>query len=381
MLIKNIIYNYSHTNNGDLMKVFIRKNILYIYLLSFMIISYLSIYKASIYISPILGKLYIKQLIWYLIGFSIMYLISNINIKRIYHLSIIIYIINIILLFGLFFIGNEVNNSKAWYSIFNINIQPSELMKISLILINSYIIYYFYRNKKRKELKLIFLLLIVLIIPSILTFLEPDTGSVICYIIITFSMLYISGINKKWFYYISITLLMLIIIVSLIYFLKPNIFGSNFFYRIERLIDWKNKSGMQLNNSLIAIGSSGINGHSYVPLYYPEAGTDFIFTTWTSSYGLNAALFLIILLILFDLYIINDLKRIKNLQDKYTLFGILLLFFYQQIESISMSLGILPITGITLPFISYGGSSILVSFIMIGIIKSIENRNKKELFK
>ena len=85
--------------------------------------------------------------------------------------------------------------------------------------------------------------------------------------------------------------------------------------------------------------------------------------------------------LLFDLYIINDLKKIKNLQDKYTLFGILLLFFYQQIESISMSLGILPITGITLPFISYGGSSILVSFIMIGIIRSIENRNKKELFK
>ena len=377
MLIKNIIYNYSHTNSGDFMKTFIRKNILNIYLLSFMIISYLSIYKASIYISPILGKLYIKQLIWYFIGFTIMYLISNINIKRIYHLSIIIYIINIILLFGLFFIGNEVNNSKAWYSIFNINIQPSELMKISLILINSYIIYYFYRNKKRKELKLIFLLLIVLIIPSILTFLEPDTGSVICYIIITFSMLYISGINKKLFYYISITLLIVIVILSLIYFIKPNIFGSNFFYRIERLIDWKNKSGMQLNNSLIAIGSSGINGHNYVPLYYPEAGTDFIFTTWASSYGLNAALILIILLLLFDLYIINDLKKIKNLQDKYTLFGILLLFFYQQIESISMSLGILPITGITLPFISYGGSSLISYMIMIGIILNIENKNYK----
>ena len=367
------------------MIAFIKKNALYIYLLLFMFISHISIYKASIYISPALGKLYIKQLLWYLIGFICIFFIKKTNIKKIYNLSIVIYVVNILLLIGLFFFGKEVNNAKAWYKILGVNIQPSELMKISLILINSYVIYRFYKNRakinSKKEFTLILSLIIVLLIPSILTFLEPDTGAVICYIVITFSMLYISGIDKKWFYYISLTIISLIIIFTLLYFFKSDILGNSLFYRIQRLIDWKNKNGMQLNNSLIAIGSSGITGHSYVPIYYPEAGTDFIFTTFTSSFGLIAAISLITIILLFDLYIINDLKKIHNLQNKYTLFGILALFFYQQIESISMALGILPITGITLPFISYGGSSILSSLILVGIIKSIENYNKKAYYK
>ena len=360
------------------------KKITYIYLLLFMLFSYLSIYKASDYLSPSLGKLYYKQLIWYLFGFIIIIIIKKINIKKIYNISFILYILNIFLLIGLFFFGKEINNTKAWYKILGFYFQPSEFMKINLILLNAYIINKFYKNKEKlkykDEIKLIITLFLITLIPSILTFIEPDTGAIIGYIIIFISMLYISGINKKWFTKISIIILVITISFSIIFFYKQDlfitIFGTSFFYRIERIINWNNRQGMQLNNSLIAIGSSGLFGHNKVPIYYPEAGTDFIFTSYATSYGYIGSITLLLTIISFDLYIIKIIKQIKNRQNKYTLFGIISLIFYQQIQNIGMTIGLLPIMGITLPLISYGGSSLLSYMIIIGIIESIKKEPK-----
>ena len=134
---------------------------------------------------------------------------------------------------------------------------------------------------------------------------------------------------------------------------------------------------MQLNNSLIAIGSSGLYGHKNVPLYFPEAGTDFIFTTFSSSFGYLGSVMLLLLLFSFDLYIIDILRTIKNRENKYTLFGIVSLFLYQQVQNIGMTLGLLPMTGITLPLISYGGSSLISYFILIGIVENIKKRTYK----
>ena len=364
---------------------FIKDKKIYIYLLLFMIISFLSIYKASIYLSPSLGKLYYKQIIWFIFGFIIIYLIKKIDLRKIYNISFIIYLINVILLISLFFFGVEINNTKAWFKIFSIYFQPSEFMKISIILLNSYVIHNYYKNKEKinnkKERKLFIILFFITIIPSILTFIEPDTGAIIGYFIIFFSMLYISGINKKIIINLLFFLGIILLIISFIYFFQQKmfikIFGNSLFYRIDRITNWKNKSGMQLNNSLIAIGSSGLYGHQYVPLYYPEAGTDFIFTSFSSSFGYLGSIILLSLFFSFDLYMINILKNIKNRENKYTLFGIISLFIYQQVQNIGMTLGLLPIIGITLPLISYGGSSLLSYFILIGIVENIKKRTYK----
>ncbi len=366
------------------MKTFIKNNILNFYILIFLIISFISISKASLYLSSTLGNLYFKQVIWFLVGFIFILFIRRIKIKKFYNISLYLYLLNNIFLAGLFLFGKEINSSKAWYSIFNVNLQPSELMKISLILLNSYVIYKFYKNKstlkKKEEFKLILTLLFILIVPSILTFLEPDTGAVICYFVITFSMLYISGIDKRWFYlFFAVLFLGIIFFLYLFYFDQTkfiSIFGTSFFYRIERILDWGSKSGMQLNNSLIAIGSSGLTGHSEIPIYYPEAGTDFIFTSYSSTYGLVGSIVLLIILFSFDLYLLKITKKLVNKQNKYTLFGIFSLFFYQQVQNIAMTMGLLPITGITLPLISYGGSSVLCFLILIGIVESILKEKK-----
>lgn len=360
---------------------------LILYVSIFAIISLISIYSASMYLSKTLGNLVLKQAMWYAVGILFIFIIYKLKISFFIKISPYIYLFNVILLLGLLFVGPVINGSRCWYIIEGIgSFQPSEFMKISLVLIEAYIIDKFSSKEKnaKNEFKLIALIFIVFLIPSILTFLEPDTGAVIIYFIITLLMLFISGIRLRWFI-IGISMLIIIVASFLaFFFLKQDmfikIFGSDFFYRIDRVINWQNGSGMQLENSLAAIGSSGILGHGFnkTPLYFPEAGTDFIFSVYASNFGLIGSCIFILLVVLFDIHLIKVGMSSKSIY-KYIISGILGIFIYQQIQNISMTLGLLPITGITLPFISYGGSSLLSYMILIGFVISIYN--EKELDK
>ena len=392
MFYLNNIYIFLHNNNGDYMELIKKNKIIFTFIIIFGIISFLSIYSASIYITDEQGKLYFKQILWYVVGIFLILFVNKIKLSTIYKYSFFIYMFGVILLIGLFF-TDEINGSHAWYNTFGIiSIQPSEFMKIFIIIFLSSLIYKFFNKEKKistkKELKLIFLCFITVLLPSILTFLEPDTGSVIIYFVIFFSMLYISGINKKWFiFFLSFTLVLLTIFL-LFYFFKQDlfvdIFGSSFFYRMDRIINFYNGSGMQLNNSLISIASGGITGHGFnnTPIYFPEAGTDFIFSVFTSNFGLLGSVGLISLLLSFNLYLIKISFNITSLKDKYTMVGIVSAFIYQCVQNIGMCIGILPITGITLPFISYGGSSVLSYMLLLGIIINIkETEEKKKAYK
>lgn len=357
----------------------------------FMIISCFTIYSAMIYLPSYLGNLALKLFIWYLVCWIIIGIILKINKQKIYQYVWYIYITNIILLFLLLVIGEPINGSKCWFMISGIgSIQPSEFMKIALILVSSIITSnWLEKIKKVPTLKLELILLgkmlVVWLIPSILTFLEPDTGAVFIYIIIIISILLVSPLRKLWFF-IGILLLLILLGTFLgIYFLKQELFvelfGTNLFYRIDRLLDWKNGTGMQLENSLTAIGSSGLLGHGYrnTPIYFPESGTDFIFAVYASNFGLLGSIILLGLILYFDYTIIQIAKNTKNLTDKFVIVGIIGMLVYQQFQNIGMTLGILPITGITLPFISYGGSSLLSYMVMIGIIFSIYHDSHKTL--
>ena len=366
--------NYFFDKNINMKIIYKTKPILnYIFVLMF--ISIISIYSAG----NLLGKpdLVIKQICWYIIGFFIMFIISNINIKKIYKNYKYLYIIGNIILLILLLFGKPINNSRCWFNIFGISFQPSEFMKIILIITNAVII-----NKSKKDYKLILKILFITLIPSILTFLEPDTGMVIIYFIISFLMLYISNIDNKYF---TITFLFLLLFLSIflsIYFYDSNtfikIFGTNFFYRIDRLLDWKNGSGMQLTNAITSIGSAHILGFGFnnTPIYFPEAQTDFIFSVYATNYGFLGIIILLILLLSFDTYLIKIAIKTKNTISKYIITGIIGMLIYQQIQNIGMNIGLLPITGITLPFISYGGSSLISYMISIGLILNIEKKYK-----
>lgn len=381
------IYHFHHTKKGGLMKKIDYKII--IILVLFMIISCTTIYSAMTYLSGSLGNLALKQFIFYLLGFIVIFILTKLP-KSCYEKTIwIFYIIGNILLLLLLFIGKDINGSKCWFIIPGIgSFQPSEFMKIILIITIANVTHSFFEKKKnpttREEFIFLLKILAVLFIPSILTFLEPDTGAVIIYFLITCGILLISPLKRKWFWIGFGLCACIIIIFFYFFFFKQetfvNILGTDFFYRVERILDWKKGEGLQLENSLVSIGSSGILGHGYnkTPLYFPESGTDFIFAVFISNFGLLGSIILIGLIILFDIHLLNLAKEENNLFYKYIIIGTVSMFLYQQIQNISMTFGLLPITGITLPFISYGGSSLLSYFLIIGIIENIYAQNKKK---
>ena len=348
------------------------------------IISITTIYSAQSLSTS--DTLYLRQAMWFGIGFILAYLIMYIGNDFLYKNIYILYIIGILSLIGLLLFAPTINNAKAWFSIPGVGtIQPSEFMKIILILTLARVINDFNNKYNKKIIKEEFLFLIkvmiIVMIPSILTFLQPDTGVVLIYLLITLCMLFVSGIRYRWFL-ISIGLIVALIACVLgVYFLNGDlfikIFGSDFFYRIDRLLDWKRGSGMQLENALMAIGSAGLFGKGFgnTPIYIPEAHTDFIFSVFASNYGLIGSLCLIGLLVFFDTKVISlGIKSYNNI-NKYTIAGIVGMLIYQQFQNIGMTIGLIPITGITLPFISYGGSSLLSYMLMAGILFSISNEN------
>ena len=348
---------------------------IYIFLVIFFIISISTIYSAEGILSNSYKNMHIKQIIWYIIGIIIMITIKKINKSYIYKITYFFYIILNILLLGLLFFGKYVNGARCWYNVFGFGFQPSEFMKIVLIILNGSIVNSF--NKKNKssikdEFKLIMKLFIITLIRSILTFLEPDTGNVIIYFVIMFSYLFISGINYKWFIYFFLLLLIIISSILVLYYYFNNIFtkifGSSLSLRLERILSWKNSSGYQLLNGLGSIGAASLFGYGFrnTPLYFPEAGTDYIFAVFASNYGFIGSFLLICIITIFDIKLVN-LALKKHGCTKYIIIGLVSMLLYQQLQNIGMTLGLLPITGITLPFISYGGSSLISYFIVLGL--------------
>ena len=355
----------------------------------FFIISITTIYSAMTYLSPDNGNLALKQAIWYLVGVVIIVILFKLKNDYLYRNAWLLYIIGNILLLSLLLFAPEINNSKCWFVIPYIgSFQPSEFMKIFIMLVLAVMISNFRETTDHPSVKeeFIFILktLIVVLIPSVLTFLEPDTGAVMIYFIIYFCMMFTSGIRLRWFVILGIIIAVVLGLVLGCYFLNEdlfvNIFGTDLYYRFDRILDWQNGSGLQLENALAAIGSAGVFGHGFnqTPIYFPESGTDFIFAVYASNFGLLGAIVLIAIIIFFDTRLINMATKKIASRDKFVLAGIIGMLVFQQVQNIGMTLGLLPITGITLPFISYGGSSLLSYLILVGIILNIGNEKMRE---
>ena len=352
-----------------------------ILLFLFLIISVISIYSASSFLDT--KNLYIKQIIWYLIGFGITGIILKIGNDFIFKYAYHLYILgNISLLLVLFF-GKNINNATCWFEIPYIGtIQPSEFMKIILIIVLAKMMNEFNNNSIKDEFFFLIKVGIIVMIPSILTFLEPDTGVVLIYLLITICMLFIAGIRYRWFIILFTILAITLGSILVLYFFFENLFinilGDDFFLRINRLLDWQNKEGYQLEKGITAIASAGIFGHGFnnTPLYFPEPGTDFIFATFSSNFGLIGSLILFILLGIFDIKLILIALKTNSNMNKLIIAGTVGMLLYQQFQNIGMTYGIIPITGITLPFISYGGSSLLSYMIIIGIILNMKKKPK-----
>ena len=307
-----------------------------------------------------------KQSIFLVLGIFLLFVFRHINFNMIKKYSFLFYLFTLFLLIYVLFWGDSINGSRSWINLFGFSIQPSEFAKISLLLcLDKYI------HSKFGFLKC----LILVIIPTILTFLQPDTGTVLFYLVIFFSIFIAMGLKKIYYIVLFSFAGVLILGYFYLYFFQSelfiDVFGTNFFYRTDRIINFMNSEGFQLNNALIGIGNGGLfgNGIKYV-IYIPEVITDFMFSNILTMFGFCGGFIVLVLYLFIDILLIKDIFRINKY--KFYVIGLFGLFFYQQIQHMFMNVGLLPITGITLPFVSYGGSSLISYYILFGILLNIK---------
>lgn len=337
-----------------------------------------------------------KQLLFIGIGAVIAVFIIIIGIERIRALRWWIYGFWMIPLLGLFAYKKlhlpipfvkDLNGAVSWYELPGGlgTIQPSEFMKIGLVLVVADIIqrhnerYPHIRRTFKTDLNLLMKIMAAILPPSILIFIQPDSGVTMIILFFIAIMIFSSGI--QWRYILTVGGIVIVLIATFILLVGvfPEFLTGTLgidAYKLSRFFGWfdpfgtMDKDGMQLAKGLLAIGSGNLigNGFQSAHVYFPEAHTDFIFAVIGMDFGLIGTLITITLCGLFDYEILNTATLNRGHYNSYVCIGIFGMLFFQQIQNIGMTIGLLPITGITLPFISYGGSSSLSYMILFGIV-------------
>lgn len=272
-------------------------------------------------------------------------------------------------------IGTVRNGSRSWFGIGSFGIQPSEFAKLALIIFTSK-----YLTKNEKNLKYIKKGVLPILGTVILVFglimLQPDFGTGMIILVSIIGLLFVSGVNFKFF--IRLGLLGLVGIIVLIA-IAP--------YRLERILSFLNPwsdplgSGFQIIQSLYAIGPGGLFGQGFMNsrqkhFYLPEPQTDFIFSIISEEFGF---LGILIVATLFMIIIFRGFKIAQNSENKfakYLAFGITFGLAFQAILNLMVVVGLIPVTGVTLPFLSYGGSSLLITLVSMGVLLNISRYQK-----
>ena len=316
-----------------------------------------------------------KQVVFLIIGLLLMVMMSFLD-WRIFrespYLVLALYCICLVGLIGLFFFAPEIRGTRSWYRIGGVSIDPVELVKIVLLILLAK--YFSMRHVEMYRIRHIILSGLYVFIPSVLVFRQPNLGSVLILIALWVGILIISGIKLRHFLILALCFVLIFVL------------GWNFFlkdYQKERIMSFLNPIdplGMSWNKNQakIAIGSGGFFGQGFLKGsqtqygFLPENQNDFIFSSIAEEFGL---LGVFILLLLFSLLIWRIMKISFEAENNFVrLFssGLTIILISQIFINIGMNIGILPIIGISLPLVSYGGSGLLAFFIGLGILQNIK---------
>ncbi len=320
--------------------------------------------------------LFRNQLIWFGVGMAATAVILMIHYSFLSRVAYIVYFANILLLVAVLIIGKQILGARRWLGFGGFTIQPSEFMKISMVLC---LAKYFETDRTvggygLKELALPSLLVAV---PSFLIMLQPDLGTAMIILLTYGSMMLFIKIKPKT---IITLLLSLAVILPVAYKfgLKP--------YQRQRILTFidpmSDPKGTGYNSiqSMIAVGSGQLFGKGYKKgtqsqlNFLPEHHTDFIFSVFSEEHGFVGC---VILLLLYLIFLMNGLQVAFQSHDKFALLlvvGLLSIFFWHIFVNMGMVMGILPIVGVPLPFLSYGGSALITSTVSVAVITNVANK-------
>jgi len=319
-----------------------------------------------------------SHVIRFVVFFVMMMLLSFFNIRFWHSIGYLFYFIVLGFLIWASFYGVTASGSQRWINLYFINLQPSELMKIAIIVCFAK---YYHRTQISdvNSFKNLLLPLAILILPIVLVVSQPDLGTSILIASSGLVVLWLAGLNIKYFIYSS--LIFIISMPFIISFLEP--------YQKLRILTFFNPAkdplgaGYQIIQSKIAIGSGGLTGkgflrgtQSYLD-FLPEKHTDFIFTLFSEEHGFTGSLFLLILYAIMVFRILRIGSLTRSYFAKLYCFSFAAAIFIYITVNMSMVLGLLPIVGSPLPIMSYGGSSMLATMIGFSIVMSAKIYNKQ----
>ena len=369
--------SYFQSSNLSFSEKFLALDFQLIFLiLTLGIISFFAMYSTE---RGVLGYYTQSHIYRFFFFFVLFVFLSFIKVNFWIRISYIFYFVVILLLVGVDIFGITASGSKRWINLFIFNLQPSELMKVSLILFLAR-----YYNKipihEVERIRYIIVPIFALFLPVAMVASQPDLGTAMLIAIGGFGVIWLTGFRIKYFIYSSVMLICLTPVS--IAFLKP--------YQKSRILTFLNPerdplgAGYQIIQSKIAVGSGGITGkgflngsQSYLD-YLPEKHTDFIFTLFSEEFGFIGCLLLLLVYAMIIYRILAIGQRSRNNFAKLYCFGFGIAFFVYVIVNMSMVLGLLPIVGAPLPIMSYGGSSMMAMMIGLAIVMSCKVHDQED---
>jgi len=335
----------------------------------------INIYSTGFSLSENQSPLYLKQLQWIVFGLFLMMITFLTDYRYIHQAAYVIYAISIASLIAVALFGHTANGAQRWISFGFFLFQPSELMKISVVIA---LARYFDDHKSNESylLRELFVPFLLVLLPCVLILKQPDLGTALMIVLVAASMVLFIGMNWKS---IGITVAgVLVLLPPAWHFLKD--------YQKDRLLTFLSPesdplgTGYHIIQSMIAIGSGGFLGKGFLKgsqtqlKFLPEQQTDFVFSVFAEEWGFIGGL---VLMVIFTSLIIWGLRialHSKDLLGTILAFGITALIAWQVIINMGMVLGVLPVVGIPLPFLSYGGSAIVSLLAAIGLLMNVSVR-------
>lgn len=325
-----------------------------------------------------------KQIMWLCISIPIFIVILFIDYEIIAKASPVFYGIFLVLLVAVLF-TESVNGASSWFNIGPFSFQPSEFAKIFVIIMFSSVVVKIQQKGKKeisKPTKLITSLLVVTV-PVLLIIKQPDYGTALAFLVSTVMILFTAGIDKK---YIIVSILLIAILLPILYFfILPEHAKTRIDVFLNPNLDPRG-SGYNIIQSKLAIGAGQLFGmgllkgnQTQLGFLYPKT-TDFIFAVIGEEMGFIVTAGIVILYVVLITKSIYVAKTAKDDLGSYIAMGITGIFLFHMLENIGMTIGLLPITGVPLPFVSYGGSALLTNLIMIALLLNISGRRQKAIF-
>ncbi|MBU1118433.1 rod shape-determining protein RodA [Patescibacteria group bacterium] len=322
---------------------------------------------------------FIKQLVAFGIGVILIFVLAIVDYNTFKNYAYVLYAFLIILLIAVLFLGQEVRGTRGWFDLGIFQFQPSELGKVILLIILSR--YFASVSGRVSRFQFVLVSGLITAIPFTLVMFQPDLGSALVYIAIWIGLLLFSGIKKIYAFFLFVSGAALTVFAWL-FFLKD--------YQKQRIISFLNPAsdplgaGYNIIQSKIAVGSGGFfgqglgHGTQSQLRFLPERHTDFIFAVLTEELGFLGGIIMLLVFFVIFWRIISIGRHSRDEFGIMLVIGAVVMFVFQIFVNIGMNLGIMPITGIPLVLVSYGGSALVMTLIVIGIIQSIKVRGRKD---